>query len=257
MGQPALWRLFASRVPGAAVVLRQVQPAPCDDRFPGEGGPGREIVTRKPQRESIMRGGLRSLTLGSRLELYFRAARCLSSALRDCWHLCESCRGDRGHAHHLQSLAYWVGADALGELYWLPDELPDALHSGARLRMRTIHDAEPELARLPRFWKNQAKGLLRLRGLACPARSKDDAPKATKVSPLYALPTVCTVCGETLNCLAMTRMPGDQEPPVRHGCAAPSPSDGSFRRRTYDYCRGTLGWAWKSSKSGSDCAQIP
>jgi hypothetical protein len=160
MGQPALWRLFASRVPGAAVVLRQVQPALCDDRFPGEGGPGREIVTRKPQRESIMRGVLRSLTLGSRLEVYFPAARCLSSALRDCWHLWESCRGDRGHAHHLQSLAYWVGADALGELYRLPDELPDTLHSGARLRMCTVHDGEPELARLPRLWKSQIKGLL-------------------------------------------------------------------------------------------------
>jgi hypothetical protein len=29
----------------------------------------------------------------------------------------------------------------------------------------------------------------------CPARSQGDAPKATKVSPLYALPTVCTVIG--------------------------------------------------------------
>jgi len=36
-------------------------------------------------------------------------------------------RGDRGHAHHHQSLALGIGADALGELYWLPDELPDAL----------------------------------------------------------------------------------------------------------------------------------
>jgi hypothetical protein len=178
MGQPALWRLFASRVPGAAVVLRQVAPAPCDDRFPGEGGPSREIVTRKPQRESIMRGGLRSLTLGSRLELYFRAARCLSSALRDCWHLWESCRGDRGHAHHLQSLAYWVGADALGELYWLPDELPDALHSGARLRMRTIHDAEPELARLPRLRKSQIKGLLGPALSGCTSSSSPSTSRA-------------------------------------------------------------------------------
>jgi hypothetical protein len=29
--------------------------------------------------------------------------------------------------YHHQSLALGIGADALGELYWLPDELPDAL----------------------------------------------------------------------------------------------------------------------------------
>jgi hypothetical protein len=28
---------------------------------------------------------------------------------------------DRGHAHHHQSFALGIGADALGELYWLPD----------------------------------------------------------------------------------------------------------------------------------------
>ena len=39
----------------------------------------------------------------------------------------EQIGGDRGHAHHHQSLALGIGADALGELYWLPDELPDAL----------------------------------------------------------------------------------------------------------------------------------
>jgi hypothetical protein len=31
------------------------------------------------------------------------------------------------HADRIVSLALGIGADALGELYWLPDELPDAL----------------------------------------------------------------------------------------------------------------------------------
>ena len=44
-------------------------------------------------------------------------------------------RGVAGHAHHHQSFALGIGADALGELYRLPDQLPDALRSGARLRM--------------------------------------------------------------------------------------------------------------------------
>jgi hypothetical protein len=35
--------------------------------------------------------------------------------------------GGRGHAYHHQSLAFGIGADALGGLYWLSDELPDAL----------------------------------------------------------------------------------------------------------------------------------
>jgi hypothetical protein len=33
----------------------------------------------------------------------------------------ELMRGGRRHAHHHQSLALGIGADALGELYWLPD----------------------------------------------------------------------------------------------------------------------------------------
>jgi hypothetical protein len=40
------------------------------------------------------------------------AAKALSGAYEE---------GDRGHAHHHQSLALGIGADALGELYWLPD----------------------------------------------------------------------------------------------------------------------------------------
>jgi len=35
--------------------------------------------------------------------------------------LSELMKRDRGHAHHHQSLALGIGADALGELYWLPD----------------------------------------------------------------------------------------------------------------------------------------
>src|SRR6516162_11853978 len=75
-------------------------------------------------------------------------------------HYRELMKRDRGHAHHHQSLALGIGADALGELYWLPDELPDALRSGARLRMCTVHDGIPELARLSRLRKSQIKGLL-------------------------------------------------------------------------------------------------
>jgi len=33
----------------------------------------------------------------------------------------SSMKRDRGHAHHHQSLALGIGADALGELYWLSD----------------------------------------------------------------------------------------------------------------------------------------
>src|SRR5215467_11216152 len=40
------------------------------------------------------------------------AAKALSGAYEE---------GDRGHAHHHQGLALGIGADALGELYWLPD----------------------------------------------------------------------------------------------------------------------------------------
>ena len=68
-------------------------------------------------------------------------------------------RGGRGVAYHHQSLALGIGADALGGL-WLPDQLPDALRSGARLRMCTVHDGEPELARLPVLRKSQINGLL-------------------------------------------------------------------------------------------------
>ena len=71
----------------------------------------------------------------------------------------ELIEGDRVHAHD-QSLDRGVSADAFGELCWLPDQLPDSLRSGARLRMCTIHDGEPELARLPRLRKSQIKGLL-------------------------------------------------------------------------------------------------
>ena len=38
----------------------------------------------------------------------------------------------------------------------------NSLRSGARLRMCTVHDGEPELARLPRLRKSQIKGLLGL-----------------------------------------------------------------------------------------------
>ena len=71
----------------------------------------------------------------------------------------ELIEGDRVHAHD-QSLDRGVSADAFGELCWLPDQLPDSLRSGARLRMCTIHDGEPELARLPRLRKSQIKGIL-------------------------------------------------------------------------------------------------
>src|SRR5262245_20020395 len=36
-------------------------------------------------------------------------------------HYRELMKGDRGNAYHHQSLALGIGADALGELYWLPD----------------------------------------------------------------------------------------------------------------------------------------
>jgi hypothetical protein len=58
-----------------------------------------------------------------------------------------------GHAQRHQSLAVGIGADALGGLCQLA-ELPDALRSGTRLRMCTVHDGEPELGRLPLLRKS-------------------------------------------------------------------------------------------------------
>jgi hypothetical protein len=58
-----------------------------------------------------------------------------------------------GHAQRHQSLAVGIGADALGGLCQLA-ELPDALRSGTRLRMCTVHDREPELGRLPLLRKS-------------------------------------------------------------------------------------------------------
>jgi len=49
---------------------------------------------------------------GAFFRAFVPAAKALSGAYE---------RGDRGHAHHHQSLALGIGADALGELYWLPD----------------------------------------------------------------------------------------------------------------------------------------
>lgn len=66
-------------------------------------------------------------------------------------------RGDRGHAHRHQNYALGIRADdALGGLC----ELSDALRSGARVRMCTVHDGEPELGRLPLLRKSQISGLL-------------------------------------------------------------------------------------------------
>jgi hypothetical protein len=47
---------------------------------------------------------------------------CLLPRLRACRKgTTGSMKRDRGHAHHHQSFALGIGADALGELYWLPD----------------------------------------------------------------------------------------------------------------------------------------
>jgi hypothetical protein len=60
---------------------------------------------------------------------------------------------EAGHAQRHQNLAVGIDADALGGLCQLA-ELPDALRSGARLRMCTIHDGESELGRLPLLRKS-------------------------------------------------------------------------------------------------------
>jgi hypothetical protein len=60
---------------------------------------------------------------------------------------------EAGHAQHHQSLALGIGADAFGGLCQLA-KLPDALRSGARLRMCSVHDGEPELGRLPLLRKS-------------------------------------------------------------------------------------------------------
>ena len=69
------------------------------------------------------------------------------------------------HADRIVSLALGIGADALGELYWL----------GARLRMCKVHDGEPQLARLSRLRKGQIKGLLVPPPAHVPASSTGEA----------------------------------------------------------------------------------
>jgi hypothetical protein len=64
----------------------------------------------------------------------------------------RACEG-AGHAQRHQKLAVGIDADALGGLCQLA-KLPDALRSGARLRMCTIHDGESELGRLPLLRKS-------------------------------------------------------------------------------------------------------
>jgi len=84
---------------------RVVPPPPLAGR-----GDGSEVAIR------AVEGFVVDFAVAASIRSRFRLPFCGPSSIF-CGH-----RGDRGHAHHHhQSLALGIGADALGELYWLPD----------------------------------------------------------------------------------------------------------------------------------------
>jgi hypothetical protein len=110
-------------------------------------------VLPEPGRGRSLKGALEARGILTRLSVRRHRGRFLNAfVLAAKATIGRACEG-AGHAQRHQKLAVGIDADALGGLCQLA-KLPDALRSGARLRMCTIHDGESELGRLPLLRKS-------------------------------------------------------------------------------------------------------